>query len=487
MMKTDLLPTPTSSEPEPIGPPPAPSSIRSGRRVLRFAVSAVLVLGILSGGVGGFYWLLSTKPAVQRSNDSPLPPLVEVQTLVPEDLKEVFVGYGSARADREVTISAEAAGQVIEVPAGIKDGAIVKPGELLVRIDDRQAQRQLDKERGRLADVQAQLARLDVERTNVDRLIATAEDEVKITRGEYERLSKLHEKNLASRKEWNFARLAYQSRLRELQGLQNQRDLIPAHRAELLATRDARRADVAMARLACERCTILAPQTADHRLETGATARLKSERAGPSPAAAWQIDKITVESGDRVQVGGQIVHLVGTRFVEVPIELPLSARTKTRPQARCVLTMDSMPGVQWRATVKRLSPLADTHSRTFIAYLEVDNAEQSTPLVPGYFLTARITGPTIHGALAIPRGVILMDKVFVVNSGKAHLRHVRVVQLISDRAVISGEVAAGDQVILTNLDALSEGAPVRWQKRKATTKEPADETTPNLISGVSKN
>ena len=455
-MKTDLQPTQTGSPPEEAESEAAPASSSRKDGVVRFVVSAVAVLLILGAGAAGFQWLLATKPLATRSGELSLPPLVEVQTLVPEDLVQEFVGYGSARADRQVLIAAEGAGQVVELSDGVKDGSRVKPGDVLLRIDDRQYRRQLDKELGRLADIEAQLARLNVEHANAQRLIATAEAEVKITRDEHQRLSALREKNLASKKEWDFARLAYHAQLRELQGYQNQRDLIPARRAELFGVRDARRADVELAKIECERCTIVAPPAGNHRLE--------DQQAGSPAVQVWQIDKVMVDVGDRVRIGSEILRMMGTRFIEVPVELPLSARPQIKPQAHCVLTMDSMPGAKWMAVVARLSPAADTHSRTFTAYLEVDNQQQEMPLVPGYFLTARITGPTLNQVLAIPRGAILMDQVFVAEDGEVHLRHVRVDNVVGDRAVVSGDIAAGDRIALSNLDALSEGAPVRWQE-----------------------
>ena len=67
-------------------------------------------------------------------------------------------------------------------------------------------------------------------------------------------------------------------------------------------------------------------------------------------------------------------------------------------------------------------------------------------------------------ALAIPRGAIVRDEVFVVNGNEARLRQIHVDALIGDLAVISGEVRPGDRIILTNLDVLTEGAPIRWRE-----------------------
>ncbi|MCG8403562.1 MAG: efflux RND transporter periplasmic adaptor subunit [Phycisphaerales bacterium] len=434
MMKTDI---PTHESPptlEYASTPPASRTVR----FLRVFVSAGLVLSLLGAGYGGFMALMTTKPKAKRSVSTAPLPLVGIQTLMPEDIQEIFVGYGSARADRESLISAEISGQIMHVPDRIKDGAMVEKGETLVSIDDRQYRRELDKALGELADIEAQLDRIGIERTNVERLIAIAEREVQVQKDEYKRLSDLYEANSASKKEWDFSRLEYERSNRVLQGLQNDLALIPARKAGLRATRDARQAAVELARLDVDRCAIKAPFSA-------------------------QIDRIMVEIGDRVQVGGQIVRLVGKRFIEVPVELPLAVRPKTKAGTEAVLTMDSIPETQWNARVRRLSPEADAASRTFTVYLEVDNEEQSTPLVPGYFLTARISGPTITDAFVIPRGVIMENRIFVANDGQAHVREIQVVCFVRDRAVISGDVKPGDKVILTNLDILYESAAVRWQ------------------------
>ncbi|MCH8146829.1 MAG: DUF3362 domain-containing protein, partial [Planctomycetes bacterium] len=50
---------------------------------------------------------------------------------------------------------------------------------------------------------------------------------------------------------------------------------------------------------------------------------------------------------------------------------------------------------------------ADPRSRTFRAYVEVDNAKQVQPLLPGYFVTAVVEGPRITDALLVPRIAIL--------------------------------------------------------------------------------
>jgi len=405
-------------------------------RVRRFAISALLIVSLPLIGAGIAYWLSATKPDARRREAHSLPPMVEVQTLIPQDVQEVFAGYGSARADREVLLSAEVSGRIVNVAEGLKDGSCVIEDQVLVRIDDRPYLQRLSRAESQSADVEAQLKKLEVEKANAGRLVAIAKEEVEVTRNEYKRLTNLYERHVASKKEWDFARLAYQRSRRELQALENTVDLIEPSRDTLLALRDGRTADKRLAALDVERCTIKAP-------------------------FSGQVDNIVVEQGDHVRVGSQVLRMIDPQRIEVPIELPASVYPRTKIAASCELTMESLPDERWQATVHRMSPVADERSRTFIAYAEVDNAAQETPLVPGYFVTAKVVGPVLRQVFAIPRGAIVGEQVFVVNDDEAHLRSIKIDRLIGDRAVVSGDLAAGDRVILTNLDVLFEGAPVR--------------------------
>ena len=81
--------------------------------------------------------------------------------------------------------------------------------------------------------------------------------------------------------------------------------------------------------------------------------------------------------------------------------------------------------------------------------------------MPGFFLTARVEGPTLRRVLAVPRGVIVEGCVYVVNDDVVHVRAVRVERYVRERAVVTGDLKAGDQLVLTNLDVLYEGADVR--------------------------
>lgn len=404
--------------------------------VRRLLISLPLVLLLLGGSAYFAQWLYSTRPPADRSAEPRRPTVVDVRRVELEDIQEVFVGYGSARADRVVTLTAEVGGMIVELAPQLDDGSPVTEGQLLVRIDDRTYRRQLDRAESMAAELDARIGQLDVERGNLERMAGIADQEVRVNRDELKRLTDLFEEEQASKKEVDFAHLAYQRSRRGHLDYENQLALIDPRRLALMATRDVRLAEARLAELDIERCRISAP-------------------------FGGQIEWIVVQAGDRVRPGSEIARIVASRHIEIPIELPVSVRPRVAVGARCSLAVESMPGIRWDGTVSRLSPGADPRSRTFSAYVMVDNDAHDVPLIPGYFLTARVMGPILRQVLAVPRGAIVQNHVFVVNGDAAHVRTIEIERFVGERAVVSGDVRPNDLVILSNLDALYDEAPVR--------------------------
>ncbi len=401
-------------------------------RVLGSMLGMIVVMAL---GLGGAYQLVATKPEAEQTVSPSLPPVVEVFALSYGDIPRTFTGYGAARADRQTTVSAEVSGVIVDIPDGFRDGSFVEAGAILARIDARDYVQQLHRAEAFRADAEAQLARLDVEQTNLERLLSIVDRQVEINRSEMTRLADLFEDEHASRSECNMTQLAYQRSRQQSQDILNQINLLPSRRAALEATRDSRLADAELATLNIDRCIVKAP-------------------------FAGQIEQYAVDLGDRVQIGGPILDMMSTRHIEIPIELPASSRPFVAIDARSVLNVESRPDVTWYGRISRIAPAVDTRSRTYKAYVEVDNAEQDTPIAPGYFVRAIVTGPDLEQVLSVPRGAIIDDHVFVAVHDRAEERSIRVDQFQKTLAIVTGDIQPGDRIIVSNLDILTDGAEI---------------------------
>lgn len=402
----------------------------------KLLVSVFLMVTLVTGGVMVARWLYATRPEAQRSGVDLLAPLVRVSRLSVRNIPLVFEGFGTARADLQAKLTAEVTGPVIALADGVKEGSLVRKDQPLVHIDDRDYQYQLARTESLIADVEARIGQLDVERVNAENLLALAEQDVSVNRDELNRLLNLFEQDKASKREVDLARLDFQRSRRDAQDFRNQIELIEPRRVSLVATRRGHEADAHRARLNIEKCVIKAPFDGT-------------------------VERLSVNVGDRVMPGGEILGLVSTELMEVPVELPAAVRPNVGLGATSRLEVENIPNITWEGQIERLSPGSDPSSRTFTAYVMVDNSEQDTPLLPGYFVTARVSGPVLEKVLAVPRNALIDGRLFVANDQQVHSRPVRVVRYVGDQAVISGDVSPGDLVIVTNLDKLTDGLAIR--------------------------
>jgi len=214
--------------------------------------------------------------------------------------------------------------------------------------------------------------------------------------------------------------------------------MIPTRRAEQMAAQRNRQADVDLAQLNVDRCTIIAPFDG-------------------------QVDQLYVQEGERVQIGEVLLSLMDPNLIEIPVELPVSVHERVAIGSGCTLSVDRSSGPFWKGNVKRISPTADESTRTFKLYVEVNNTGQTRQLKPGYFVRAVIEGPLLENVLIVPRASIQQSSVFVFKDGRAYPRPIQIQRHLVDQTVVTG-IHAGDMVITTNLDALAEGISVRVEE-----------------------
>lgn len=402
------------------------------RRVL---ISLAMVVVILVMGGSAAAWLISHKPEPESTVPIRPPLIVSAVRVEPRTIVEPILGFGTARSDRHARISTQVVGEIVELGQDVQEGAGVDKGQVLVRIDDREYQAQLKRAKSALDSDQAQLEQLDKEETNLQRLIDIAEDELEIAEREYDRVRDLIERSSANPREFDAALGDLQRARRILQTLENQKAVLPDRKAAQRATCELRRAEVALAELNVERCTILAPF--DGRL-----------------------NKVQAQIGERVAPGDPLCTLVDPMLIEVPIELPISVRGSLDVDAECELTIESLPGVRWTGRIKRIAPVASAATRSFKVFVEIDNRHQPQLLMPGAFVRAKIGGLTFENATVIPRGSIENGRVFVYSDGAAVPRDVTVVRHLLDETIVKG-LEPGELVITSNLDSLKDNTAVR--------------------------
>ncbi|KYF48092.1 hemolysin D [Sorangium cellulosum] len=131
------------------------------RNKKRYLMSGVAAAAIATFAIGGYAWY-------QTPSKAPAGPTVEIRK---GSLTETAAASGKIEPDVQVEVKSRAAGQVIEVL--VKEGDSVEAGQLLVKLDPTDAERDLssarvarDRVKADLAAAQASLAVADLERKN---------------------------------------------------------------------------------------------------------------------------------------------------------------------------------------------------------------------------------------------------------------------------------------------------------------------------------
>jgi len=83
-------------------------------------------------------------------------------------------------------------------------------------------------------------------------------------------------------------------------------------------------------------------------------------------------------------------------------------------------------------------------------------------LLPGSFVDVRISGRTLSKVVSVPRHAIRDEQsVWVFDNGSLRVREVEVLRADRQQTLISSGLEEGELVIISSLDAVTEGMTVR--------------------------
>ena len=427
---------------------------------IRTILSVVLSLGALLVGLAAFVGLASLKQPPAARDRIVKTYNVEVFSVEPTDLREIVSAFGTARADREVIIAAQVAGTIVETHPQLRVGQLIRAqrgserlyGDLLVRIDPRTYAERVTQAERRIAEDEAELERLKQEQANNEVLLKQAEEDVQTYREEYDRIRGLAERGVATPNDVTKARLELQRYEAALLQRKNEQELFPL-RIEQLRRRQT---------------------TTQSELQV---AQLDLNRTEVRPPFDGIASEVMVEQGQYVRPGDPLVRLTQTGVVEIPVSLTLDDYARLGKRVADARETGDAPVValaenetaepRWKGRLVRVAPEANERTRTIWGYVIVENDAQPVPLLPGTFVNARIEGPLLENVTVVPRDAIIEERLFVANgNGTAERRKVNVARTLQTLAVVNSGVEPGDQVILTNLDVIYDGAQVEVQAKR---------------------
>jgi membrane fusion protein (multidrug efflux system) len=149
-----------------------------------------------------------------------------------------------------------------------------------------------------------------------------------------------------------------------------------------------------------------------------------------------------IKLGQHVAVDAVAFRVTDNSKLVAYLQIPQGELYKFSAGHTASVQVDSAPGVEFPATIARISPTIDTSNGTFRATAYIDN--ESAALVPGMFARFTIAYEKHEDALLVPDSALVKEdgetSVYVVADGQVA------------RRIIETGIASGDQVeVLTGL------------------------------------
>jgi membrane fusion protein, multidrug efflux system len=364
---------------------------------------------------GGYYYFLGNRgggaPAAQKG--APPPPDVAVIEVKRADVPLTLAYAGRVAGFRTVEIRAMVSGTIMK--RDYAEGARVKQGDTLFRIDPRPYQAVLDRANAQLA--QAKATSFQAEEN-------------------FNRIQELSNKQVATPKQLDDARAARDQARAAIQSVE---------------------ADIENARLNLEFTVVKAPVA-------GPTALLSPPEGSIAQAQQTVLTTITQLDPAYVNFSVTDAELREFRTLSENLDKPLGDEDIT-------VTLQHGDGTAYSKTGKIIMSSQSVDMRTGTVQFRTVFPNVEGTILPGQFVRLIIKGITLPKAIVIPQQAVSQGPqgtfVYAVNSsGAAEVRPVKLDREVTGGWVVRDGLKEGEQIIVDGVMRVRPGAPVKASPMK---------------------
>lgn len=377
------------------------------KKFLPFIVLAVFVL---------LAWVITSNPPTsKRGKPSMAPQLsVEVQTIQREAISLEIDSYGNVQPRTQSILQPQVSGEIKYISTNFRDGGFFEKGELLVKLDARDYQAEIDIAKANLF--------------SAEQALAEEQARVEQAKQDWERLGNEGEPS----------------------------DLV-LRKPQLLATQakvQSAKATLGKAELALERTEIKAPYTG----------RILKKEVDIGQVVSQSTRLAEIYAVDYVEVRLPI------KNNDLPyIDLPETNRFSQQDESNnpAVQVISELVDLQtWQGKLIRTEGAFDRNSQQLFVVAQIDDpygkgATEGLPLKIGQYVAAIIQGKTLEAAIKVPNKAIYQGSyVFIVDNGLLKRQEIKVKWQNNEFALIETGLSENDLLVLTPLGQVNSGTPV---------------------------
>jgi len=429
----------------------------------KLAMAVVAAAGLLAscGGSKSTDAVKASSPEASIGSAANAPPTV---TVIAAEVRAVSASVqmtGSFVAKETSDVAPQTGGRVTETPVDV--GAFVKEGQIIAKLEDRDAQLRL--EQAQAAEQQAEAA------------LRQSQSRIGLTQGEQFDATNVPEVLSAKAAAESATALAKQAEA----DAQRYENLVKTGDVSRSAYEKARtQADTAVAQANSARQQYEATLNAARQNFQGVMTSQASLAGIHAQLAMAQkaVDDTIVRapfagylSARPIAVGQYVANTakIATLLRITPIKLELQAPESNSADMKIgelvEATVPGYPNRVFQGTVTAINPAVDPSSRTFVVVAEFPNADIA--LKPGMFATGRVLLPGSSQGTFLPRAAVITDastnssQVFFIRDGKARVGVVQLGAPSGDSIQILSGLPANALVAIDHLQDLYDGQTVK--------------------------
>ena len=415
------------------------AKILSMMRVGLLSVLAVQVIFFMSSGC------VKKEEVAKKKREFSLP--VQIGRIIIKDVTDQVRTVGNIRAEQRVIINSEVAGQITKVE--VREGDIVKSGDLLARIDSREYELEVEELEAELSAAKEEFKKAieGLRPEEKEKLLARVrvnESALGLAIKEQDRFQKLVKDGVTA-----------QSILDEVNDrAQQAKEKLRESRAAFEAAKQSRQEDIQQLRAEGEGIV--------KRLEM---AQLNfSKTIIHAPFKGTIIHK-NIEEGAFVKVGSPVLEMVSSSRLKAVLEIPQSHRNKLKKMKGIDFWIKEL-GFKFKQSGKlRVIPDADIYSGNIRAQMELHRPNRA--LFPGLTLVGMMNFGVRKNVMHVPSVALVISEkgtvVYVVKESKAHLVPVRAYKERNELIEIddfTNQLSPESELILRGSGAVFPGAKV---------------------------
>jgi membrane fusion protein (multidrug efflux system) len=386
-------------------------------RTSHVAIASIVVLSCLAAG----YIFITAKPERAAQKAAPPPAEVGVMKVQRADVPLPLTYAGRVAGFRNVEIRAQVGGIILK--REFVEGAVVKQGDVLFRIDPRSYQAALDRANAQLSQAQATLTQ--------------AEEN-------YRRIEELSQKQVATGKQFEDARAARDLARAAVEGAQ---------------------AEIQTAKLNIEFTTVKAPVT-------GPTSLTSPPEGSLAQAQQTVLTTITQLDPAYVNFSTSESEFVELRGINKAREKPL-----TPADIEVALQFGDRSPFPVKGKLDVSASTVDPRTGTLQIRSIFPNADGA--LLPNQFVRVLLTGVSLQNVFVVPQQAVSQGPqgafVYVVNSTNngVMVRPIKLFREVAGGWAVKDELKEGETIVVDGVQRVRPGAPIKPTPFDPASKDPA--------------